>query len=164
MEPNVPVQLFFLSLRVYIYIFGINIRRSLKNMYRGYGIGGRVLGLNSEGLLCTKKSNMLFDIRFFPVWPIVTKFCTKFYYNFGHSNVVFSVRFCCSYFISFAYWLSSWLPNPSNWNFCCFSLHNLVSVNEISSQNELYQLVLRPKYSFTKITTLYHFFEKWTLN
>ena len=107
--------------------------------------------------MCTKKSKMFVGIHFFPAWLIVTKFCTKFYHNLAEVTVVFSVCFYDSYFISFAYWLSSWLPNPSKWNCCCFYLHNLVSVNKISCQNEWYQLVLRPKYSFTKTTKLYHF-------
>ena len=96
-------------------------------------------------------------IRFFLAWPIFTKFCTKFYHNLTDGTVVFSVCFYDRYFILFAYWLSSWLPNPSKWNSCFFNLRNLVSVNKISCQNEWYQLVLRPKYSFTKTTKLYLF-------
>ncbi len=119
------------------------------------GIGGRVLWYNSEGLLCTKKSRMFVGIRFFPALLIVTKFRTKFYHNLVEVTVVFSVCFYDSYFISFAYSLSSWLQNPSKWNSCCFHLHNLVSVNKNSCQNELYQLVPRPKYIFTKTTKLY---------
>ena len=44
------------------YSKGIYIRRSLKNIYRGQGIGGRVLGQTSEGLLA-QKSPICFSIH-----------------------------------------------------------------------------------------------------
>ena len=47
-----------------MYIFVIYIRRSLKNIYRGQGIGGRVLGQTSEGLLA-QKSPICFSLYVF---------------------------------------------------------------------------------------------------
>ena len=122
--------------------------------YEGPGYKGRL-----QRVYCAQKGPIFFFNRHvFPASPIFTKFRTKFYHDLA-DNVVFSVSFYDSYFFLFLYWLSSWLPNPSKWNSCCFYSCNLISANKISCQN---QLVLRPKYSLTKTTKLYHFF--WEMN
>ncbi len=114
LQPSaVDCCILLLSLRVYIYIFGIYIRRSLKNIYRGFGIGGGYYG-RIQRVYCAQTSPICLLVYVFSLLDQSSpNFCTKFCHNLAEVTVVFSVCFYDSYFISFAYWLCSWLPNPS---------------------------------------------------